>query len=76
MSTLIQPAKDGRLHWRKISKHVHQLMALDGGTCGTVVLQDKANRYSASTHRTYLGPFETEQDAKRAVEDAVERECS
>jgi hypothetical protein len=76
MSTLIQPAKDGRLQWRKVSKSVHQLMALDGGTCGTVVLQAKASRYSASTHRTYLGGFETEQDAKRAVEDAVERECS
>lgn len=76
MSTLIQPARDGRLQWRKVSPCVHQLMAVDGGTAGTVILMAKANRYSASTHRTYLGQFSMEQEARIAVEDAVKKECS
>jgi hypothetical protein len=58
------------------SKLVWQLMALDGGTAGTVVLMPKVGRYSASTHRTYLGQFSSELEARQAVEDKVAEECS
>jgi hypothetical protein len=76
MSLLLGPARDGRLSWQHVSKLVWQLMALDGGTTGTVVLMPKAGRYSASTHRTYLGQYATEIEARRAVEDKVKEECA
>lgn len=75
MTLLIGPAKDGRLSWQHVSKLVWQLMALDGGTTGTVILMPKAARYSASTHRTYLGQFSDEQAAREAVENKVAEEC-
>ena len=75
MTAIVTPAMDGRLRWVKVSKHVHQLTAVDGGTAGTVVLMAKENRYSGSTHRTYLGQFTMEQEARAAVEEAVAKEC-
>ena len=75
MSTILQPAKDGRLKWQRTTKTNWQLRALDGGTVGTVVHLVKQSRYSASTHRSYLGSFATEGEAKQAVEHRVEVEC-
>lgn len=75
MTLLLGPARDGRLSWQHVSKLVWQLMALDGGTTGTVILMPKAGRYSASTHRTYLGQFSSEREARQAVENKVAEEC-
>jgi len=75
VSLILGPAKDGRLRWVHVSKLVWQLMAIDGGTTGTVILMAKAGRYSASTHRTYLGQFSSELEARTAVENKVAEEC-
>lgn len=76
MNDLLAPAKDGRLKWARVSKFIWQLLAVDGGTAGTIVLMPTFQRYSASTHRSYLGQYADEQLARQAVEDAVELECS
>ena len=76
MTQLLTPATDGRLQWKRMSKFIWQLLAVDGGTTGTIVLMPTYQRYSASTHRSYLGQYADEQTARKAVEDAVERECN
>jgi hypothetical protein len=76
VTQLLTPAKDGRLQWRRTSTFVWQLLGVDGGTAGTIVLMPIRQRYSASTHRSYLGQFADEQSARHAVENAVERECN
>jgi hypothetical protein len=65
---LITPARDARLKWTRTSPMVEQLLAVDGGTVGTIVFQPKPHIFSASTHRKYIGPFSTLQEARNAVE--------
>jgi hypothetical protein len=64
-----QPSGDSRLKWFRASPNVEQLVALDGGTVGTVVFLPTSRTFQASTHRKYLGSkFAHLIDARNAVE--------
>jgi len=61
-------ANDDRLQWVQTAENVIQLVAVDGGTCGTVTRNTDKQSFSGSTHRKYLGVFREAKDARAAVE--------